>query len=322
MQTGRPGGAGPPTIGGMDERLRQRAAIVALLRLPKVSWPEVAAMVIERGDALGLLAERLGGDDGALFTLDASPEALLDSATADLAGWTAEGIGVYACLDDSYPAQLRDIHQVPPLVFTRGHLDADRRAVAVVGTRQPTPQGISTAETIARHLAEAGVTVVSGLAAGIDTAAHTAALQAGGRTVAVIGTGINRSYPAGNAELQRRIAAEGLVLSQFWPDAPPTKTSFPMRNAVMSGYAAATVVVEAAYRSGARMQARLALEHGRPVVLPRQLLAHDWARDYAQRPGVHVVNDVDDLLTTVEGLAEQMVPGPEALRGLAHLTTT
>jgi DNA processing protein len=138
----------------------------------------------------------------------------------------------------------------------------------------------------------------------------------------VIGTGINRSYPAANAELQRRIAAEGLVLSQFWPDAPPTKTSFPMRNAIMSGYAAATVVVEAAYRSGARMQARLALEHGRPVVLPRQLLAHDWARGYAQRPGVHVVDDVDDLLATVEGLAEQMVPGPEALRGLAHLTTT
>ncbi|OLB76009.1 MAG: DNA processing protein DprA [Actinobacteria bacterium 13_2_20CM_2_71_6] len=305
----------------MDERLRQRAAIVALLRLPKVSWPEIAAVVIERGDALGPLAERLD-DDGALFTLDASPEALLDSAAADLARWMAEGIGVHACLDDSYPEQLRDIHQVPPVVFTRGQLATDRRAVAVVGTRQPTPQGISTAETIARHLAEAGVTVVSGLAAGIDTAAHTAALQAGGRTVAVIGTGINRSYPAGNAELQHRIAAEGLVLSQFWPDAPPTKTSFPMRNAVMSGYAAATVVVEAAYRSGARTQARLALEHGRPVVLPRQLLTHDWARDYAQRPGVHVVDDVDDLLATVEGLAEQMVPGPEALRGLAHLTTT
>src|SRR5205823_5175621 len=114
-----PGGVGPPTIGGMDERLRQRAAIVALLRLPKVSWPEIAAVVIERGDAVGLLAERLG-DDGALFTLDASPEALLDSAANDLVQWVAEGIGVHACLDGSYPEQLRDIHQVPPLAFTRG----------------------------------------------------------------------------------------------------------------------------------------------------------------------------------------------------------
>jgi DNA processing protein len=319
MHTGGPVGVGPPTIGSMDERLRQRAAVVALLRLPKVSWPEVAASAIERGDAVGLLAERLG-DDGALFSLDASPDALLESAAGDLARWMAEGIDVHACLDDSYPEQLRDIHQVPPLVFTRGQPAPDRRAVAVVGTRQPTPEGIRTAETIARNLAAAGVTVVSGLATGIDTAAHTAALQVGGRTVAVIGTGINRCYPASNAQLQRRIAAEGLLLSQFWPDAPPTKTSFPMRNAVMSGYAAATVVIEAAYRSGARMQARLALEHGRPVVLPRHLLTHDWARDYAQRPGVHVVNDVDDLLATVEGLTAQMIPRPEALRGLAHLT--
>src|SRR6266568_3652529 len=198
MRTGEPDGVGPPTIGGMDERLRQRAAIVALLRLPKVSWPEIAASAIERGDAVGLLAERLGDDD-VLFTLDASPDTMIESATAELGRWVAEGIGVHACLDDSYPEQLRDIHRVPPLVFTRGQLAADRRAVAVVGTRQPTPEGLSTAATIGQNLATAGVTVVSGLAAGIDTAAHAAALEAGGRTVAVIGTGINKCYPAGNA---------------------------------------------------------------------------------------------------------------------------
>jgi DNA processing protein len=304
----------------MDERLRRTAAIVALLRLPTASWSEVAATVLDRGDPIDVLAERLG-DDGALFSLGESADALLEAAGADLGDWMAAGIGVYDCLDEAYPAQLRDIHQVPPLVFTRGRLCADSRAVAVVGTREPSPQGIRAATAIARHLAAAGVTVVSGLAAGIDTAAHTSALAAGGRTVAVIGTGIERYYPAANTGLQQRIAADGLVLSQFWPDAPPTKTSFPMRNAVMSGYAAATVVVEAAYRSGARMQARLALEHGRPVVLPRELLTHDWARDYAARPGVHVVDDLDDLLSTVEGLTANLVPGPEALRGLAHLTT-
>jgi DNA processing protein len=320
MRASERAGEDLPTIGSMDdEQLRRLAAIVALLRLPDASWPEVAAAVLDRGDPMAVLVERL--DDGALFSVSAPVDAQLEAAAADLATWIEDGIGVHGCLDDSYPPQLRDIHQVPPLVFTRGTLAADVKAIAVVGTRDATPEGAQAATAIGRHLAAAGISVVSGLAAGIDTAAHTGALSAGGRTVAVIGTGINRSYPTANAGLQQRIATDGLVLSQFWPDAPPTKTSFPMRNAVMSGYTAATVVVEAAYRSGARMQARLALEHGRPVVLPRQLLAHDWAQNYARRPGVYVVDDLDDLLATVEELTAAMVPGPEALRGLAHLAT-
>jgi DNA processing protein len=311
----------PPTIGTMDERLRQRAAVVALLRVPGASWPEAAATVIERGDATDLLAERLGEGD-TLFALGDSIDTMLTTAARDLEGWLADGIGVHTCLDDSYPEQLRDIHQVPPVVFTRGRLASDRRAVAVVGTRNATARGLDVARTISTSLSRAGITVVSGLAAGIDAAAHVAALDVRGRTVAVVGTGVNRYYPAANEDLQRRIASEGLVLSQFWPDAPPTKRTFPMRNAIMSGYAAATVVVEAAYRSGARMQARMALEHGRPVVLPRELLEHDWAQTYARRPGVHVVDGIEDLLSTVDGLTAQMSPGPEALSGLVSLATT
>jgi DNA processing protein len=161
------------------------------------------------------------------------------------------------------------------------------------------------AAELAEGLAARGVPVISGLATGIDTAAHVAALGVGGRTVAVIGTGLRRAYPKENAELQHRISEEGLVLSQFLPDAPPTKTSFPMRNAVMSGYAVATVVVEAAWRSGARMQARLALEHGRPVFLLDTLLEHDWARDYASRPGATVVRDVEDVLSRLDALADR-----------------
>src|SRR5699024_12355289 len=104
-----------------------------------------------------------------------------------------------------------------------------------------------------------------GLAEGVDSAAHRAALDCGGRTVAVLGTGINRCYPRQHKELQEEVAKRGLLLSQFLPDAPPTKTSFPMRNAVMRGYAAATIVVEAGEYSGARIQARYALAHGRPL---------------------------------------------------------
>lgn len=154
-------------------------------------------------------------------------------------------------------------------------------------------------------LADRGVPVISGLAAGIDTAAHTAALAAGGRTVAVIGTGIDRAYPSQNRALQEKIAGDGLVISQFLPGSPPTRTSFPMRNAVMSGYALATVVIEAAYVSGARMQARLALQHGRHVFLMRALLEHDWARGYAGRPGVTVVDGAGDVLAGVQRLAAE-----------------
>ncbi|MBB5075865.1 DNA protecting protein DprA [Nonomuraea endophytica] len=138
---------------------------------------------------------------------------------------------------------------MPPILFTKGTPAEDTRAIAVVGTRQASEQGLRTASAVARDLALVGVTVVSGLAKGIDAAAHRAALEAGGRTVAVIGTGIDQSYPAENRALQRQISRDGLLLSQFWPDAPPSQRNFPMRNAVMSGYAAATVVVEAPWKS-------------------------------------------------------------------------
>ena len=209
-------------------------------------------------------------------------------------------------LDGEYPSNLRMIHQHPPVLFMRGTADErDATSVAVVGTRQPTPRGIDQARQLAAGLAAHGVPVISGLAAGIDTAALTAALTAGGRAVAVIGTGIDRVYPPQNAGLQEEIAAKGLVISQFLPGSPPTKASFPMRNAVMSGYALATIVVEAAERSGSRMQAGLALRHGRHVFLMRSLLEHEWARDYAERPGVTVVETADDVFAGLQRLASE-----------------
>jgi DNA processing protein len=144
--------------------------------------------------------------------------------------------------------------------------------------------------------------VGSGLAAGIDTAAHTAGLAAGGRTVAVIGTGLGRCYPPENAALQRRIADGCAVVSRFWPDAGPTRRSFPMRNVLMSGLARATIVVEAAATSGARVQAQRALAHGRPVFLLRRLLEQPWARELAGGSGVHVVSEPGQITTTIERL--------------------
>jgi DNA processing protein len=118
--------------------------------------------------------------------------------------------------------------------------------------------------------------------------------------VAVIGTGLRHSYPPQNAGLQRRIATKGAVVSQFWPDAPPTRKSFPLRNAVMSGLSLGTLVVEASFRSGARLQARLALAHARPVFLWSTLLDEPWAREIAQRPGVYVVDEATQVMETIE----------------------
>jgi DNA processing protein len=175
--------------------------------------------------------------------------------------------------------------------------------MSVVGSRNASPRGLFAARAIAAGLVERGITVVSGLAKGIDAAASTAALKARGRAVAVIGTGITRYYPAENRALQDRVAAEGLVISQFWPDAGPTKHGFPMRNTVMSGYGRATIVVEAGEQSGARIQARRAIAHGRPVILTdRVMQANKWARELEGRPGVHVAASTAEAMTIVEGI--------------------
>lgn len=284
---------------GVGAEDRERAALIALLRHTDLPWSRIACDVLEQGSAVALLDRTVAGHD-TLLPQPERAEAMIREAAELMEQWDAIDLELHTLLDDSYPPQLREIRELPPLVFTRGQLQDDRRAVAVVGSRKATARGLAIARTVAEHLAHRQVTVVSGLAAGIDTAAHTAALTAGGRTVAVIGTGITRYYPGENQRLQDQIATHGLVLSQFWPDTPPRKPNFLMRNAVMSGYAAATLVIEAGEHSGARNQARMALQHGRPVVLLRDLLVHDWARTLADRPGVTVVGSPSELFDAVE----------------------
>ena len=305
------------SIESMDPALVEKAALVALLRRPGARWHDITSEVLDRGSAVHVLRSQLV-DPGALFPAG-NVDHEIQAGVDEILSWEAAGIDVHAFFEPSYPAQLRDIHQLPPLLFTRGVLGDDRRAVAVVGTRNASDRGLGIARTVAQTLAQSNITVVSGLAAGIDTAAHTAALEAGGRTVAVLGTGIERSYPAANKLLQERMGREGLLISQFWPDGPPTKKTFLMRNAVTSGYSLATVVIEAAWRSGARSQARLALQHGRSVVMPRELLEHDWARDYAERPGVHVVDSPDSLLAVVDQLVNEATSGLDDLQKLASI---
>lgn len=288
----------------MSAHLHARAAAVALLRA--ASQAEVAGLADEMlaaGGAEAALVRRLAPPD-TLFTGAEVVAAALREAAMIVADWERAGIQILTYLAPDYPGRLRGVAHPPPLLFARGVLATDARAVAVVGTRRPSPDGLRLATEMASRLAGAGVTVVSGLAEGIDTAAHVAALGCGGRTVAVLGTGVCRAYPARNAGLQEVIATRGLLLSQFWPGQPPARKSFLARNAVMSGYCAATVVIEASRHSGARAQARMALAQGRRVVLPSALLTREWAREYARLPGVHVVSDPGDLVAVVDEMTQ------------------
>ena len=170
--------------------------------------------------------------------------------------------------DEEYPAFVREVYDPPPVLYVRGTLDGaeGERSVAVVGSRAASPQGLAVARSLGRDLAAGGLTVVSGLARGIDTAAHQGALAAGGRTVAVLGSGLDRLYPGDNAGLARAIAGSGAVVTEFALGTEPHAGNFPRRNRVIAGWSRAVVVVEAAARSGALVTARCALEEGREVM--------------------------------------------------------
>ena len=220
---------------------------------------------------------------------------------AELERAHAAGARLVTVLDQQYPSNLRLIPNLPPFLFYLGELrDEDARSIAVVGTRNATPDGIRRAGRMSRLLAEKGITVVSGLARGIDAEAHRAALAAGARTIAVMGTGITRRYPAENTDLAAEIIGNGALVSQFWPTSPPGKYTFPRRNVVTSGISQGTVVIEASSTSGAKMQARLALEHGKKVFLVQSLVTtQPWAQDYVAHRGAIEVADVDEVSSQV-----------------------
>jgi DNA processing protein len=288
--------------------------LLAMCRVPGISWHFVAREA-QRPGGLELLrsGRALEQSAEATKTLAAFAAAAGDLAERQrvveemLAGVESDSIRFTTVLDDDYPTNLRTIYNLPPFLFYRGTLQPDdARSVAVVGTRTPSPKGIGRAELMARLLVEAGVTVLSGLARGIDTAAHRACLDAGGRTIAVLGSGIRRVYPPENKELAERIADSGAVVSQFWPDFAPATYNFPRRNVVTSGMSQGTVVIEATATSGAKMQARLAIEHGKQVFLLHSLVTErEWARGYLQRPRVHEVSDVADILRLLRSPDEQ-----------------
>ena len=266
------------------------AALVALLEHAPAAARDRESVVREHG-AETLLERELG-----LFAA-----AAVADAEHQIRAWRSLGWSVVSVFDDEYPMLLRNTAQAPVLLFVAGRLRAvDRRIVSVVGTRRPTPQGCSLAADLTRCLAAAGYTVVSGLAAGIDTVAHRTALACGARTVGVLGNGLDHCYPPQNADLQRQLQRSGAVVSQFLPSTRPSRRSFPIRNAVMSGLTIATVIVEASPTSGTRVQARSALSQGRRVLLMAPVLANQWAVELAERPGVEIIDGAQAVLEALE----------------------
>lgn len=226
------------------------------------------------------------------------PAELFARVDQELVAADAVGAHLVTVLDDAYPANLRLIPNLPPFLFVRGEvLEEDVRSVAVVGTREASEAGIRRGLRMARLLAERGVTVISGLARGIDTVSHRGALEAGGRTIAVFGTGITKIYPSENRVLAEEIASRGALVSQFWPTRSPGRDTFPRRNVVTSGLSQGTVVIEASSTSGAKMQARLALEHGKRAFLVKSLVTdQQWARNYIAKRGAIEVGDVEEVI--------------------------
>lgn len=244
---------------------------------------------------------------------DLTSEAFLKADEAIVSAGKA-GIVPLDARDPRYPVLLGCIPDPPPVLWIRGDVSVlTRPAVAIVGSRVATPYALAVGARLAAELAGRGVVIVSGLARGVDSAAHVGCLEAGGKTVAVLGSGIDCVYPREHAELARRIAEDGAVTAELAPGAPPLPDHFPLRNRIISGISLGVVVVEASEKSGSLITARCALEQGRDVMaVPGSVLSgrnrgsHGLLKD-----GAKVVETADDILEELgwPEVAEALNPG-------------
>jgi DNA processing protein len=230
---------------------------------------------------------------------------LRDNATAQLHRAAELGIAAIPLLDAHYPPLLAAIPDAPPLLWIKGEPVAlQQPSIALVGSRAASPYGLALAARLAADLAAAGYVIVSGLARGIDSAAHAAALSAKGKTIAVLGCGLDRVYPSEHTDLAHNIQHAGAIVSEFPPGVPPLPHHFPMRNRIISGLALAVVVVEAPEKSGALITASAAAEHGRDVmVLPGPVTGgRNRGGHLLIRDGAKVVESADDILQELGAL--------------------
>ena len=282
-----------------------------------------------------LLIEHFGSADAALAASGASLKrvhGIGDQITHDLMHWrkhlddpareleaaAAAGLQIIAYYDHAYPENLKEIYDPPMVLYVKGSLEErDKHAIAIVGSRRATNYGQTTAGRLARELVTNGFTVVSGLALGVDTTAHLGALQGGGRTIAVLGSGFACFYPPENRELAEQIAANGAVVSEFPMQYPPSKTSFPIRNRVISGLALGTIIAEAPANSGALITATHALNQNRQVfAVPGRVDGPTFKGNHRLiKEGAKLVENAEDVLSEFDylfprGTVAAAAPGP------------
>jgi DNA processing protein len=251
--------------------------------------------------------------------LASEPERHAEQLAATLVWLDADATHhVLTLCDAAYPALLLDTTDPPLLLYAQGRLELlGAPALAVVGSRNPSAQGVANARAFAEHLSHAGVTIISGMALGIDAAAHEGGLAGAGSTMAVVGTGLDRIYPARNRGLAHRIAKHGLLLSEFDLGTPPLPENFPQRNRLIAGLSRGTLVVEAALPSDSLITARQALEAGRDVfAIPGSIHSPQSRGCHALiKQGAKLVDSADDILGELSWTPTAAAPAIDALRG-------
>jgi DNA processing protein len=297
----------------------ETAALLALLRGPALGRHLLPTLRDPGQTASGLLARPPTDLPPKVKAYLAAPD--WGGVERDLEWLQAPGNRLVGFTDAAYPERLRMLADPPLALFMRGDPDLlGLPQLAIVGSRHPTTGGARTARQFAAHLAAGGLVISSGLAAGIDAAAHDGALAADGLTLAVAGTGLDRVYPADNRELAHRIAGAGLLISEFPIGTPPRPGNFPRRNRIIAGLALGTLVVEAALQSGSLITARLAGEAGREVFAIPGSIHNPMARGCHRliRDGAKLVETADDVLEELGPLLSDRVLAPAASDSVAN----
>jgi DNA processing protein len=311
-------GSDPAGFGVLSSISRDRlCAWLILARVPGLGPITATRLVEHLGDPLRVLAAGRSdlqslGIKAPLVDAILSPQE--SAAEADLSWAEAEGIHILTRDDPSYPFQLAQIPAPPILLFVRGDPQVlQDPMLAIVGSRNPTASGRDTTRELARDLGACGLTIASGLALGIDGAAHQGALESG-RTVAVLGTGPDRVYPAAHRELARRIARNGALVTEYSPGSAPIGRNFPRRNRIISGLSLGTLVTEAALQSGSLITARYAIEQGREVFAVPGSIHNPLARGCHEliRTGAKLVESATDILEELVPVLGALVKVPDA----------
>lgn len=290
----------------------EQCAILSLSLLPDIGPRRYQSLVNYFGTAKNVLSASIND----FASIENIPENAARRINADIKKVNPddelelakkEGARVITCIDGDYPSWLKDISDYPPVIYVRGEiLLSDAMSVAVVGTRHPTSYGKNVAEKFSVQLAQRHITIVSGLARGIDTQAHGSSLEHGGRTIAVLGNGLMFHYPPENRALEEKIARNGAVVSEFPMRTRPDKMHFPRRNRIIAGLSLATLVVEADIKSGALITAKIALDQGKDVFAVPGPIFSNYSKGphFLIKSGAQVAESADDIIDALNQLSD------------------